>query len=86
MLQLKRLRIWTVNHKKFYVFIQFSIIKLFNLKLSFLTDATKASGKLLLWIQWENGATKFVPAKDANKMWPEIVIRFYESHVQLEDE
>lgn len=61
-------------------------MKLFKLKHCYLTDATKASGKLLLWVQWESGETKFVPAENANRMWPEMVIHFYESHVRLDNE
>lgn len=48
-----------------------------------LTDATKISGILLMWIQWPNGNTKYVEAKVANKKWPSLVIRYYESHIHL---
>lgn len=50
--------------------------------LTLFLDATKASGELLMWAQWENG-TKFIQAKEANEKWPAVVIRFYEKFIHF---
>lgn len=52
-------------------------------------DATDTNGDLLLWMQWKSedpgvpGPCKFVTAIEANKKWPKIVIRFYESNIDF---
>lgn len=53
----------------------------------YIIDATDTNGDLLLWMQWKSedpgvpGPCKFVTAKEANQMWPKIVMRFYESNI-----
>ncbi|XP_031639163.1 heterochromatin protein 1-like [Contarinia nasturtii] len=41
--------------------------------------------ELLFWVQFkshgEDIPCKFVAAKKANKMWPQLVIRFYQNHI-----
>lgn len=50
----------------------------------FYTDATNISGKLLMWVQWAGGITKYIKAEDANKMWPTLVIRYYEKNIHFD--
>lgn len=82
----------TVNPNAFCVHIYFFITPIdrpnyFQIKKKFfLTDATKVSGKMMMWVQWTNKKTQYVAGKVANKMWPAMVIRYYESHIHLNDE
>lgn len=48
------------------------------------SDATFVGDTLFLWLQWLNGNCKWVSAKEANKKWPQIVIRFYQENMSFD--
>lgn len=43
------------------------------------------SNKLFLRTKWTDGSEDLVPAKFANRLFPDKVIAFYESHIHLHD-
>lgn len=51
----------------------------------FYLDATNITGKLLMWVEWQNDRAKYIDAKEAQEKWPVMVIRFLEGHLVFDD-
>lgn len=47
--------------------------------------ATDEGKKLQFLVTYKNGTAALVDSKDANKLMPQLVIDFYESHIKWED-
>lgn len=51
--------------------------------------ATKVNGELLLWMRFppktnDDCPCKYIPAKEANKKYPELTIAYYERHISFD--
>ena len=55
-----------------------------GLVLDSIQGMTKVQGRLFVHVKWENDPQDdLIPAKFANQLWPQEVIRFYEKHMEL---
>lgn len=49
-----------------------------------IVGATNSGGELELLIKWKGTEyAELIPAKIANEKWPQLVIKFYEEHIQF---